>query len=69
MKPTFPPYAPMATPVHWLAGEAALRAYLAQRDHFLQLHGRASAPGSYPHPGGTESPVDREGEDIALLLR
>jgi hypothetical protein len=69
MKPTIPLYATLATPVHWLTGEASLRAYLAQRDHFLQLHDHAPPPGFCQHTRGPEQPGDREAEDIALALR
>lgn len=43
---------------NWLKGAVSLRAYTAQRDHFLQLHERSAlsrqqeAPTAQPNAGG-----------------
>jgi hypothetical protein len=41
---------------NWLKGTAMLRAYMAQRDHFLELHDRAGyAAGRGQRPGPAQS--------------
>jgi len=63
MNPAAPRLSHTASPVHWLKGEVMLRSYLAQRDHFLELHDRAMSE-FYQH-GPAAKGGDREERAVA----